>query len=500
MGTVDVTASGARVRSHAVLVRNLSVLAGSQLVTWLATLLWTLVVPRAIGPTEMGLFTLAVATGGVLTAMIGLGMRPLLVRELAEDPRRAAHLVPAAIVLRAVIAVPALAGVALVARFGRFDSQQAVALYLGFGMAIFFVVYEPIQAAFQARQQMQYLAYADMLTKGAVSVLAIGLVMVGALAFGLLVNSITVMLAVMVLNLFWLRRFPTDWRVTPRQLLNLARDSLPYWGFAAFFSIYLWIDSLMLAAMTNSTVVGWYGLPTKLFGTLMFAPVIISTAWLPRLVAAHAEGLDRLWQVARAPLETVTVLSLPVCAGVALIADRLVAFLYGPRYAQATVVLVLLALSVPAMYVNIMVNQVLIARNRQMTWTKVMMLATVVNPALNLVLIPRFQAGGNGAAGAAVALLLTELLILAIGARLVWHAFDRTSLVRLAKSALATAGMAAAVLPAHRLGLAAQLAAGMVSFPLLAMALGVASREERGELLAAVRTLAGRSRMRSRAA
>jgi hypothetical protein len=40
----------------------------------------------------------------------------------------------------------------------------------------------------------------------------------------------------------------------------------------------------------------------------------------------------------------------------------------------------------------------------------------------------------------------------------------------------------------------------MVSFPLLAMALGVASREERGELLAAVRTLAGRSRMRSRAA
>ena len=495
MGTVDVASAGARARSHTVLVRNLSFLAGSQLVTWVATLLWTLVVPRAIGPTEMGLFTLAVAAGGVLTAMIGLGMRPLLVRQIADDPRRAEHLVPAAIVLRGVLALPALAGVAAMARFGHFDAEQSIALYLGFGMAIFYLLYEPIQAAFQAAQRMEYLAYSDMLTKGAVSVVAIGLVLWGALAYGLLVNSIAVMFAVMVLNLVWLRRMRSDWHVTPRQLLALARDSLPYWGFAAFFSIYLWIDSLMLAALTNSTVVGWYGLPTKLFGTLMFLPVIVSTVWLPRLVTAHRDGIDHLWRAARTPLEMVTVLSMPICAGVALVADRLVAFLYGPRYAEAGVVLVVLALCVPAMYVNIMVNQVLIARNRQMTWTKVMILATVVNPALNLLLIPHFQSTtGNGATGAALALLVTELLIVAIGGAMVWRAFDRGSVVRLGKAALATLGMVAVVLPARRFGLAAELAAGAVSWPALALLLGVAGREERAELLAAVRGLGSRRR------
>lgn len=34
----------------------------------------------------------------------------------------------------------------------------------------------------------------------------------------------------------------------------------------------------MLGVMTSVQVVGWYGMLTKHFGTLMFLPVILSTA------------------------------------------------------------------------------------------------------------------------------------------------------------------------------------------------------------------------------
>jgi O-antigen/teichoic acid export membrane protein len=59
---------------------------------------------------------------------------------------------------------------------------------------------------------------------------------------------------------------------------------------------------------------------------------------------------------------------------------------------------------------------VLVAAKRQTAWTWVLAGATVVNPLLNLVLIPLSQRDyHNGAIGAGIALLLTEVLIVAVG-------------------------------------------------------------------------------------
>src|SRR5690348_10904424 len=87
-------------RSRSPLAANLAILAGSQAVTWCASAVWAVVVPRTLGAYQTGVYTFAVAAGGVLTVAIGLGLRPLLVREIALDPGRSPRLVGAAIVLR----------------------------------------------------------------------------------------------------------------------------------------------------------------------------------------------------------------------------------------------------------------------------------------------------------------------------------------------------------------------------------------------------------------
>ena len=48
----------------------------------------------------------------------------------------------------------------------------------------------------------------------------------------------------------------------------------------------------------------------------------------------------------------------------------------------------ILGLCIPAMYMNIMLSQVLIAMNRQASWTWVMGVTTIINPLFNLALIP----------------------------------------------------------------------------------------------------------------
>ena len=61
---------------------NVSFLAGSQVITWTVSLLWTLIVPRALGPDGTGRVVTALAASGVLGVAIGLGTRTFLVRAL----------------------------------------------------------------------------------------------------------------------------------------------------------------------------------------------------------------------------------------------------------------------------------------------------------------------------------------------------------------------------------------------------------------------------------
>ena len=134
----------------------------------------------------------------------------------------------------------------------------------------------------------------------------------------------------------------------------------------------------MLSLLTRSEVVGWYGASTQLFQTLMFLPVLVQTAWLPRLVGAFVNGRRELVETARAPVELVLVIGVPLAVGVALVADPLIHVVYGPGFAQAVPVMMILAICIPLIYLNIILASVLLAAKRQIVWTVVMAGGVVV--------------------------------------------------------------------------------------------------------------------------
>ena len=80
--------------------RNLTALLGGQAVTWSMTLLWTLIVPRALGPAGLGLLVTAMSVCGVVSLVLGLGTRTYIMREIVVDPASAPRLIGTGIVLR----------------------------------------------------------------------------------------------------------------------------------------------------------------------------------------------------------------------------------------------------------------------------------------------------------------------------------------------------------------------------------------------------------------
>jgi len=175
----------------------------------------------------------------------------------------------------------------------------------------------------------------------------------------------------------------------------------------------------------------------------------------------------------------VVVLSLPIAVGAALTMGAVIKLLYGPSFAPSADVGVILALTTIPMSLNIIVCQVVIACNRQTTWTIALAGATVLNPILNVVLIRYFQShDGNGAIGAAWSLLVTELVMAIYGvwvarAFLDWRQFDR-----MFRSIPATLGMAIVAIWSSRFGLAIEVLAGALSFAALALAFRVIAPRE----------------------
>jgi len=222
-------------------------------------------------------------------------------------------------------------------------------------------------------------------------------------------------------------------------------------------------------------------------------------AWLPRLVSAFEEDRGRLFAVAKAPVELVVVGAAPIAVLAAMLAHSVIPLLFGQGYRNAVPVMVVLGLCLPPTYLNIMLNQVLVAAKRPLVWTWLMAGATAVNPVLNFFLI-RFAQNHyhNGAIGAALALLATEVLVLAGGFLMVGrHVLDRSSLWRFARAAAAAAAMGGVIYALRPLGFVVAAAAGGLVYVGLAALLRLASAEEVEMLRAGLHTVRAGIRRRT---
>jgi O-antigen/teichoic acid export membrane protein len=473
----DTASAGGRTR----LGRNLAWLGAAQLFTWSMTLAWTLVVPRIIGPTGLGLIVTAMAVAGVLQILIGMGTAPYVVGAIVVSRAQLPELVATAVAVRLLLAPLFVGAILLWAHFAHYSSRGTLVLYLVAGATLLMMLTEPIQAAFQAIERMQYLALGDAIDKSAQGLLGIMLALIGFGVVGFAGCWLVMSAIVMVLSIRWLSRFERlELKTSPRAVVTMARGSAAYWTGGLFFTLYLWIDTVMLSLITNARVVGWYGVATKLFQTMLFVAVLTATAWLPRLVAAFERSPQELHRQARTPIELVLSVALPIAALMAFAAEPGVRLVYGPAYGKAVAPLIILGCCLVPMYLNIILCQVCIAAKRMRTWSWIMGGATIFNIAANVILIQVAQnRWANGAIGASLSLLLTELVIAAAALRVVGlDVFSRSSAFRLFRVGIACGGAVGGALASDGLGVAARLGAGTVALVVFAIVLRVVSREE----------------------
>lgn len=395
-------------------VANLLALGTNQIGTWLISMVSWVLVGRYLGPTSLGELALAGAVVILGSLLTRLGMDTLITCAVARAPERTTELVAAVMVVRIVLMAPLLVGISVYTAVAGYNVDVRLAtFFLTISMLITTLAGASV-SAMQGHERMAFPAVTSLL--GNLLDLAVVVLVIrihgGIVLFTILSIPIAVISA--ALNLHWASRFAqVSLRATRKTIEEVIRGSFVFWANSIFLTIYIYIDSVMLGSLAGADGVGIYAPAMKLFSVALFFPGIIGSATLPLLSRLGVDASENFLRVGRQTLMLLLVGAVPLSIGLATFGGTLMTTVYGPSYQKSVPVLIVLSFSLPATFLNVQAAQTLTAQNRQGRWTVIMALSCLLNPLLNLLLIPFAQHHWhNSALGAAMALLTTEMLMM----------------------------------------------------------------------------------------
>jgi O-antigen/teichoic acid export membrane protein len=395
------------------LARNALHLVTGQVLTMVLGVLFSAALGRTLGAGDFGLYFVISSFAAFALVVVDWGQQFFGIREVARTPQRGGELLGTGLVLRtiwtALVCVPTgLSAWAL--GYDRRTILFAVA-FVALNLPLFLA--QNFGVVFRGRDRMGLDATVSVTNRAAGLVLALG-----ALGLGLGLGGVVVAqgLAGMVALAVALRLYRRVDTAPLHYSTATAREILT--GGTAIVTMTLtsnvqpYIDAVLLSRLVPKDAVGWYAAAKSIMGTLLAPSLILGAAAFPRLsrTAADPAAFGRELIVARRPMIWMAGLA---GVGTWLFADVAIHVVYGQRaFGPAGIILSVFGIGLFLTFIDVLLGTALTAIGRATAFATVKVVAVVLGTALELWLIPHFQARtGNGGIGVVVSLVLCEALI-----------------------------------------------------------------------------------------
>jgi len=312
------------------------------------TAVLTLVLVRVLGPTDFGLFSLALGITGLLILPADLGISPSVSRFIAErrhDRREVADLLADAFTMKtALVAVLGIVVFALADVVAGWFNAPGLAWPLrGATLAL---VGQSLMMLFSAAFLSVGRVDRNLVTvtgeSAAETVASILLVVLGAGATGAAMGrAIGYLAGALIGGILAARLFGRD-AVTLRRharsgFRRIAGYAGPMFVINSAYTLFNTIDVLLIGAMLNSAAVGLFSAPLRLCAFLHYPGLAVSNTISPRMARSERYGTDvRSFEVA---LRLLVIVQVAITVPILVWADPIVRLLLGPHYAESAQVL-----------------------------------------------------------------------------------------------------------------------------------------------------------------
>ncbi|MDZ7336931.1 MAG: flippase [candidate division KSB1 bacterium] len=395
---------------------NATALWSGQVWYFVNMVVWTALVARYIGPRVYGVYAYAQATVSMLLILVNLGLDQLIIRDLAQRADMGFVYCRHALRLKLALGILVLGGFVVLNLVQNQASETIaitaiVALY-----GIVGAVAQVFTAMINAREAMYYSVLAQSvnasltLASGAVAVW-MHLPFSVILLFSLVASCVQVMIgrhfALMLYRDVQKEsgKEPTIWRAA----IMLALRSIPFGilGVIAVLGTNLGVILLGWFRASDETI-GYFGAALRVYSLVMLFLGALGDALFPGLARIYAESQERFAKVFEFSWRIFFFVSIPIVAGLWLVARDVLLLIYGSEFEDGVGPLRILSL----MFLNgvgYLMGRAMAAMHRQTLSAAIQGAALVIVVCTACLAIPRYSA--NGVAGAMVGGTLAGLVV-----------------------------------------------------------------------------------------
>lgn len=398
---------------------NSSVQAARQVITAITGIVSVAIATRYLSVDDYGAILAALVLIALVSFATDFGVAAMTVRSMAREPENETAIQSSAFWVWVAFTVPTALLILAIAQIaypgpGGATTRDAVLIL----MAIFPLM--PFSGVANVRATADQRVWVTSISSMIARVLALGSV-VAAAALDLGAMGITAAFASgfvfeQALAILFIRP-KIEFRVGLHRarIWGLVLAAIPLGLVMIINGLYFRLDAFLISLLGTERDLAVYGVAYKAFESFLAFPEFVMVTLLPVLARLHFSE-ERFQELVQKAFTTMTLMALPI-AGFSLLGKEAMVALGGDKYAGGGLVLGLIMCSVALACVQGVFGNALVTQGRQkaLLWVSVSVL--VANGLVNLVAIPAF-----GDRGAAAALLLTEMLSLAITLR-VYHRF-----------------------------------------------------------------------------
>lgn len=362
---------------------------------------------RYLGPSNFGLINYAGAYVAFFTSLCTLGINSVIIKDFVDNPEEQGKAIGTTIVLRAVSSL--LSSLMIVGIVSIVDKGDPVTVAVSAlcSIALVFQVFDTINYWFQSRYQSKVTAIAGFIAYIATSIYKIILLILQKsvvwFAFASSVDYIVV--AICLFQAYRAHdgpKFQFSWE-KGKYLLS---KSYYYILSGMMVAIYGHTDKLMLKQMLGETSVGYYSLASSVNLMWCFVLQAIIDSLYPTIMSLYNSGNKEAFERKNRQLYAIVIyVSIFVALMFILFGKFAVVLIYGAEYEPSANLLKIIAWYTIFSYLGVARDAWIVCTEAQKYLKYIYISAAVSNVILNLIFIPIW-----GAAGAAVASLLTQIL------------------------------------------------------------------------------------------
>jgi O-antigen/teichoic acid export membrane protein len=383
---------------------NTSWLLGERILRMGVSLFVGIYIVRYLGPEKYGLLSYTMSFVWIFSALLDLGHREIIVRELVLYPEQRNVILGSAILLRLSGAVFLVSGVAIGLQLVDNDEQTSLMIVIiALGMA--FQSWELIDYYFQSQVQSKYTAWAQTVQLIVASLIKIYLIIWQAplIYFAAIFSLEYVITAALFLLMY-------KWQVGSFPIRNcnlkyakqMLKNSFPLLLTGTAILIYMKIDQVMLKELVGTETVGTYAAAVKLCEVWYHIPVLIAVSLYPAIIGVKDKD-PALYHAQLQKLYTLLVwVALVLAIPITFLADWIIYILYGNEYIESVIILKIYVWAGIFVSMSLANNKWMVIENFQNYILLTTLLGMSSNIIFNVILIPSY-----GAPGAAVATLIS---------------------------------------------------------------------------------------------